>query len=175
MEIIDNFSGSVLYSFKTFNDKRGILQKIYSEDLCKKFFNFNLCDQYFSFSKKNVIRGIHFQLSKNVQSKIITCIKGEVLDLIIDLRKKSKTFRKFKTYILSEKNRNHLYVHEGFGHAFLALKDSIMIYNTSSNFSKKTDSGILYNSIGFEWPVNKPIISDRDLKFKKLEEFKNFF
>jgi dTDP-4-dehydrorhamnose 3,5-epimerase/CDP-3, 6-dideoxy-D-glycero-D-glycero-4-hexulose-5-epimerase len=175
MEILDNFSGSLLYSFKTFNDKRGILQKIYSEDLCKKFFNFNLCDQYFSFSKKNVIRGIHFQLSKNVQSKIITCIKGEVLDVIIDLRKKSKTFKKFKTYILSEKNRNHLYVQEGFGHGFLAMKDSVMIYNTSSNFNKRTDSGILYNSIGFDWPVNKPIISDRDLKFKKLEKFKNFF
>jgi dTDP-4-dehydrorhamnose 3,5-epimerase len=175
MKVISNFSDSFLYQFETFKDKRGYFQKIYSEKLCKKFFDFNLYDQYFSFSKKNVIRGIHFQLKGNAQSKIVTCVKGKVLDLIIDLRKSSKDFKNFRTFILSDKNRYHLFVPEGFGHAFLALEDSIMIYNTSSNFSKKTDSGILYNSVGFKWPVKKAILSERDLKFKPIFEFKNFF
>lgn len=166
MNKIGFFGDSFLISFDRVFDERGFFQKIYSD---KKM---NFKEQYFSVSKKNVLRGIHFQLPPHDHEKLVYCVKGKVLDLIIDLRLKSPNFMKFKTIILDDSITNAIYIPKGFGHGFLSLShESILNYNTSTVYEEKSDHGIHWSSIGYDWPISKPIISHRDNKFPKLESF----
>ena len=107
---------------KCYNDRRGYLQEIYLKKKLKKNFNFSLV----TLSKKNVFRGFHFQI-KNQQAKLIYLVKGKVLDIVLDLRKKSKNFGKVFKFNLKEKDI--LYIPRGFAHGYLALsKENILIY-----------------------------------------------
>ncbi len=170
MNKIAFFGDSYLISFKRLSDERGFFQKIYSD----KTMNFK--EQYYSVSKKNVIRGIHFQLPPHDHEKLVYCVKGKVLDLIIDLRLKSPNFMKFKTVILDDSSTQAIYIPKGFGHGFLSMtSESILNYNTSTVYEKKSDCGVLWSSIGYNWPVSKPIISKRDNKFPKLINFETPF
>ncbi len=148
------------------NDTRGYFQKIFSKN------KIDISEQYYSKSNKNVLRGLHFQRPPHDQEKIVTCINGSALDLIIDLRINSKTYLKFATVNLTSKDGITIFIPKGFAHGFLALEnDTILLYNTSTSYSQNHDSGILWNSINFEWPIKNPIISERDLTFDKLENF----
>lgn len=170
MNKIAFFGDSYLISFKRVSDERGFFQKIYSD----KTMNFK--EQYYSVSKKNVIRGIHFQLPPHDHEKLVYCVKGQVLDLIIDLRLKSPNFMKFKTVILDDAKTKAIYIPKGFGHGFLSMtNESILNYNTSTVYEKKSDYGVLWSSIGYDWPVSNPIISQRDNNFPKLENFETPF
>ena len=124
MNKIAFFGDSYLISFKRLSDERGFFQKIYSD----KTMNFK--EQYYSVSKKNVIRGIHFQSPPHDHEKLVYCVKGKVLDLIIDLRLKSPNFMKFKTVILDDSSTQAIYIPKGFGHGFLSMtSESILNYN----------------------------------------------
>jgi dTDP-4-dehydrorhamnose 3,5-epimerase len=150
-------------------DERGYFIKIFQG-------NFSLKEEYFSSSKKNVLRGMHFQLPPYAVNKIVYCIQGEVLDVILDLRKNSKTYKQYFTNILSKKNNNILFVPKGFAHGFLSLKNnSILIYKTDNIYHPKFDVGISWDSFGFKWPIKKPLISERDQNFSSLKNFKSPF
>ena len=124
-----------------------------------------------SSSKKNVIRGLHIQ-TKKPQAKVITVVSGKIMDVAVDLRKNSKTFGKHFKIILSEKNSKSLLIPSGFAHGFLTLStQATVVYNVSSVYEPKSDTGIRYDSFGFKMPISKPIVSDRDNSF---ESFKNF-
>ena len=130
-----------------------------------------------SFSKKNVIRGLHLQ-SKNSQGKYVTVIKGKVFDVVVDLRKNSKTYGKSFTSILSEKNSISIYVPPGFAHGLCGLsKENYVIYSCTKYRDKNNEIGIMYNDIDLKikWPVKKPIISDKDKKNLSFKEFKKKF
>ena len=135
----------------------------------KKKFPFNVV----SVSKKNVIRGLHYQ-KKNAQGKFISVIKGKILDVVVDLRKNSKTFGKHYSTVLSEKNCTSIYIPEGFAHGFACLdKVNIVIYSCSNYRNKNSEHGILWNdkSLKIKWPIRKPIISEKD---QNNPEFKDF-
>ena len=132
------------------SDKRGNLIKFYEN---KRFKNFKIKEIFVTKSKRNVLRGFHFQTGKFKTNRLIYCQEGSVLDLVIDLRKKEKTFGKVYTFKLNSKTPELLNVPHYYGHAFLCLsKYCNMIYLYDKNYNKKYDKGILWSSIKFKWP-----------------------
>lgn len=158
--------GLKLFSRIKFNDQRGSLSEIHINKL-----NIDLKYCILSKSKKNVIRGFHFQKKKPI-SQLVTCIEGSILDVVVDIRKNSLTFGKFQSFVISEKNKLSLFMPKGFAHGYLTLSDqSTIIYLNSQKYIKQKDSGFIWNDkfINFNWKIKKPIISKKD---KNLKSFK---
>jgi dTDP-4-dehydrorhamnose 3,5-epimerase len=152
-------------------DKRGFFREIFK----KKFFSKkNFVFTCVSSSKKNVLRGLHFQ-KKFSQGKYLSVLKGEIFDVAVDLRKNSKNFGKYFSIILSDKNGISIFIPPGFAHGFLGLKkDNIISYHCTNYRSKKNEVGILWNDkdLKIKWPIKKPVISSKD---KKNISFKDYF
>ena len=162
-------SGLKIIKTKMFFDKRGFFKEIFQNKLIKKNFKFDVM----SLSKKNVIRGLHIQ-TKKPQAKVITVVYGKIMDVAVDLRKNSKTFKKFFKVILSEKNCKALFIPKGFAHGFLALdNENIIVYGNTNYRSKKDEQGILWNdkTLSITWPKKKFIISAKDKKNLTFQEF----
>jgi len=119
---------------------------------------------------------MHFQLPPFDQSKLAYIVSGKVLDVIVDLRKNSPTFGDYLSVELSEYNNKSVYIPKGLAHGFGVIsKSSTVIHLTTSEYSQKHDQGIRWDSFGMKWPIEKPIVSDRDRDFKKLSEFDSPF
>ena len=157
----------------TFLDQRGTFTKIFHKKEFKRLgLNSEWKEDYYTYSKKDVIRGMHLQLPPSDHFKLVHCLYGEVLDVLLDLRSSSPSFGKIHSLKLSSKKKNGIYICKGIAHGFLSLTEkSLLTYKVSSAHSPKHDAGVTWNSFGFEWPVKNPIISDRD---KTLQELKNF-
>jgi len=171
MIIKTKFDGLILVKNKKFNDSRGYFRELIIEKNIKVKFPF----QVMSFSKKNVIRGLHIQ-TKNPQGKFITVIKGAVFDVTVDLRKKSKTYGKYFSKVLSAKNLLSVYIPPGFAHGFCALdKENFVVYSCTQYRNAKSEIGIDYNDkdLNIKWPIKKPILSLKDKKNYSLKEFYN--
>ena len=170
MKIIQtNFKDLIIIKNDTYKDKRGYFKELLKESLVKKKFPF----QVMSFSKKNVIRGLHMQ-QKKTQGKFISVIKGKIYDVVVDLRKKSKTFGKKYSIILSDQNSKSLYIPEGFVHGFCALeKENYVVYNCTNYRNKNSEIGIKYNDkkLKIRWPTKTPILSKKDYKNLSLNEY----
>ena len=157
----------------SFYDKRGYFREIFKEKYLKKKFIFWCCSK----SKKKVIRGLHLQ-RKFKQEIIVSVIKGKIFDVVVDLRKKSKTFGKVHTITLSAKNSQSLIIPAGFAHGFCSLEnENIVLYGCTKYRSKKNEVGILWNDnlLKIKWPVKSPIISNKDKKNISFEKFKNLY
>lgn len=136
----------------------------------------NFSEEYYSISKKNVIRGLHFQLPPMDHVKMVYCVHGEVLDVVLDLRVGSPTYGKHVMFELSATKGNAIYIPKGMAHGFLALREeSIMVYSVTSIYSPSHDAGILWNSAKISWPITKVELSDRDHNFPMLENFDSPF
>ena len=175
MKIISTkFSGLKIIQSKSYKDIRGL----FKEDYKKKFFkNKNFVFGCTSSSKKNVIRGLHLQ-TKYSQEKYVSVLKGAILDVVVDLRKESRTYGKHYKIILSDENAKSIFIPAGFAHGFLALKKENIIYYTCTNYrSAKHEVGILWNDkdLKIKWPIKKPIISSKDKKNLKFSEFKKIY
>ena len=154
-------------------DNRGSFTKTFHindfEDLT---LNTSWVEEYFTFSKKNVLRGMPLQLPPSDHFKMVYCLEGEVLDVVLDLRSSSSTYGKSHSLNLSSQNKIGLYIPPGIAHGFLSLtQNSLLTYKVSSVYSPEHDSGVAWNSFEFNWPIKEPTISDRD---QKLEELQNF-
>jgi dTDP-4-dehydrorhamnose 3,5-epimerase len=156
---------------------RGSFVKTFHEtSLAKVGVEFTLRESYFSFSNKDVIRGMHFQLPPHQHSKIVFCPHGAILDVIIDLRKNSPTYRQYFANELSGENHMGLYIPEGFAHGFKALTDDALTYYlVSSEYNTAHDAGIRFDSIGFDWGISNPTLSARDLSFAAMDDFNSPF
>jgi dTDP-4-dehydrorhamnose 3,5-epimerase len=158
-------------------DTRGAFQKVYNEDVQRlNELTTEWSEEYFSISHKNVLRGMHFQIPPKEHDKMVTCLLGSVLDVVLDLRLDSTTYGKVKAFELNDKSKKGLYIPKGFAHGFLSLEDnSLMHYKVSSVYSPEHDSGILWSSIPFEWGISDPILSERDKQHFKLLDFNSPF
>jgi dTDP-4-dehydrorhamnose 3,5-epimerase len=156
-----------------FLDDRGSFVKTFHATLLKDAgIDFELKESYFSVSRKDVIRGMHFQLPPHQHSKIIFCPQGAIMDVIVDLRKDSPTYGQFEMQELSAEDYKAFYIPEGFAHGFKALTDDALTYYlVSSEYYKDADTGIRYDSIGIDWNVAQPVLSARDLSFAALKDF----
>ena len=167
------FKGLFVIKQKNNTDKRGNLRETFNDKILKKKFVFEYCTT----SKKNVLRGFHFQY-KNKQSKFVNVVKGRILDVVIDLRKNSKTFGKSFKIILSKKNALGLFIPRGFAHAYYSFeKENIIYYKLDNYYSPKYESGIVYNdkSINIKWPKKKILVSEKDKNLFTIKEFKSRF
>lgn len=130
----------------------------------KNFKNFNFVQDNISFSKKGVIRGMHYQF-KYPQAKLLTLLSGEIFDVIIDMRRKSKNFMKIYSFILNKNSNNQLFIPRGFAHGFQCIsKEALVYYKTDEYYSPKDQHGInaLDKSLNIEWPIKKKILSKKD-------------
>ena len=170
MIIKTNFKGLFIIQNKTFKDKRGYFKEILKEKEIKKKLPFTVM----SFSKKNVIRGLHLQRI-NSQAKYISVLKGKIFDVALDLRKKSKTYGKYFSSILSESNSKSIYIPAGFAHGYCGLEnENYIIYSCSKYRNSKSEIGISYNDkeINIKWPTKKPIVSKKDRNNFSFSYFK---
>ena len=164
------FKNLLVFKSKNFFDNRGHFRELALEKKIKKKLIFTVMSK----SKKNVLRGLHMQ-KKFKQGKYISCLKGEILDVVVDCRKKSKTFGKHFKIILSEKNCKSIYIPPGFLHGFLGLgKENIVIYGCTNYRDQKSEIGISWNDkdLKINWKIKSPILSKKDnqnLKFKDVK------
>tara|TARA_B100000989_G_scaffold284985_1_gene252296 strand:- start:1113 stop:1631 length:519 start_codon:yes stop_codon:yes gene_type:complete len=164
------FENLLVFKSKNFFDNRGYFRELALEKKIKKKLIFTVMSK----SKKNVLRGLHMQ-KKLKQGKYISCLKGEILDVVVDCRKKSKTFGKHFKIILSEKNCKSIYIPPGFLHGFLGLgKENIVIYGCTNYRDQKSEIGVSWNDkdLKINWNIKSPILSKKDtqnLKFKDVK------
>ncbi len=158
---------------RIFTDLRGSFVKTYHAGLFEKLgMAFQPLEEFFSVSHKDVVRGMHFQLPPAAHSKLVYCVAGRVLDVVVDLRKSSPTYGQIASRELNAENREMFFIPVGFAHGFRSLEDgTVMVYQTSSVHAPEYDAGILWNSVGFDWGVATPVINERDQRFPGLKEF----
>ena len=145
-------------------DDRGNFTKFFhATNLAKQGISFTPAESFLTRSKKGVLRGMHFQIGVAAHKKLVTCVKGRVLDVIVDINPNSQYFNQPFSMELSEKKNISLLIDKNYAHGFLALDDdSWMLYSTSTMHDHSLDKGILWSSINFDWPIINPILSARD-------------
>jgi dTDP-4-dehydrorhamnose 3,5-epimerase len=166
-------NGLKIIKSKKYHDTRGYFREIFKNKLLKTRFIFACLSR----SKKNVFRGFHIQ-TKNSQTKFVSVIKGEILDIVIDLRKKSKTFGKVYKIRLSEKNAKSIFIPNGFAHGFLGLKKENIVYYVCDKYrDKNSETGIIWNDkdIKIKWPTKKIILSAKDKRNITINQYKEIY
>lgn len=160
-----------------FGDARGYFMETYNYDeFCKAGLSMKFVQDNQSCSKKGVLRGLHFQVN-HPQGKLVRVIKGEVFDVVVDLRKNSETFGQWTGVKLNDENKRQFYIPEGFAHGFLVLSDTAeFVYKCTNFYDPQDDSGIMWNDqdIGIDWPLEENVqvlLSEKD---KKQQTFKNY-
>ncbi|MBP3710265.1 MAG: dTDP-4-dehydrorhamnose 3,5-epimerase family protein [Treponema sp.] len=177
-EIIDTpLEGLKILKTKVFEDNRGVFKKIFSADEYERLgLTTELRESYFSVNKQDVIRGMHFQVPPADHIKIVYVLSGAITDVVLDIRKNSKTYEEVYSIKLSADDGQFIYIPKGFAHGFASLEDNTIVhYLQTSCYNAECDCGISYDSIGYNWNIEHPIVSGRDLSHPKLADFKNPF
>lgn len=161
-----------LYIVKTkiYKDQRGFFKEIEKNKIIKQKFIFDC----FSYSKKNTLRGLHLQKKKS-QAKIITVVHGEILDVVVDLRKNSKTYGKHFAIRIDDKSDFSLLIPQNFAHGFLCLSKDCAVYYKCTNYrDKNSETTIKWNDekLNIKWPIKRPILSKKDKLGINFEDFK---
>ena len=175
------FPGLVVFEPNVFRDERGYFfesfnQKVFEErGITNPFVQDNQ-----SFSKKGTLRGLHYQLNPNAQSKLVRALQGSVLDVVVDLRKGSPMFGKSFSILLSDENQLQLFVPRGFAHGYSVLSDTaVFFYKCDGYYDKNSERGIAYNDpeLAIDWKVNlsEAIVSEKDKQNKTLKEAEHNF
>ncbi len=165
------YSRPELLDLAHFLDDRGSLTKCFSSQNTP----IPIKESFYSHSHKDVIRGMHFQIPPHDHEKIIHVITGEIRDVLLDIRKNSPTFGECFTFILSEEKKQALFIPKGFAHGFHSLKESTVLYLLSTTYHPPSDQGIRYDSFGYDWGINHPTLSKRDLEFLPFKSFASTF
>ena len=168
-KIKTKFKDLYIFQSKNHSDHRGFFRELFLEKQVKSKLKFFVVSK----SKKNVLRGLHFQL-KNPQGKYLSVLKGKIFDVAVDCRPKSKTFGKYFKILLSDKNCKSIYIPPGFAHGFLGInKENIVMYGCTNYRDKDSESGIIWNDdkLKIKWPVKRPVLSNKD----KNNELFNFY
>ena len=171
-----DIDGVVIVEPKVFEDNRGYFFVSYNEDEFKQNgINAHFVQDNQSQSKYGVVRGLHCQLGKHAQAKLVRVLKGKVLDVAVDARKGSKTFGKYVAVELSEDNKRQLFIPRGFLHGFSVLsEEAVFAYKCDNTYCKESEFGIRYDDedIGIDWriPADKVITSEKDRMANKLKD-----
>ncbi len=180
MEIINtHISDLLIIKPKVFEDARGYFYESYNAALFQQHnVNVNFVQDNQSLSQKNVLRGLHFQNPPHAQGKLVRVIKGSILDVVVDIRKKSPTYGQHFDIELSEKNKIQLWVPAGFAHGFLTLENNtIFSYKCTNYYNMASEDCILWNDadIAIKWGITNPLLSDKDKMGKPFRNFESEF
>ena len=172
-----NLEGCLVLSPKVNHDERGYFYESFNQKVFNNILNYNVnfVQDNQTYSTKGVLRGLHFQKGDFAQAKLVRVTQGNVLDIVVDLRKKSSSFGQSFSCELSDQNQKQLFVPKGFAHGFVVLSETaIFQYKCDNYYNKESEGGIIYNDsdLNIDWilPANKLIISQKDLE---LDNFKN--
>ncbi len=172
-------SGLIVIEAKSFPDDRGYFKEIFKESsFFENGINTRFVQDNYSHSTKGVLRGLHYQKNPKAQAKLVTALRGEIFDVAVDVRKNSPTYGKWVSEILSEENHKLLFIPEGFAHGYCVLSDKADIfYKVSQEYSPENDGGFIWNDpeINIKWPIDKPIVSEKDQKLPLLKNADNNF
>lgn len=162
-----------------FPDERGYFFESWQKEKFRSFgLDWDFVQDNESMSMKGVLRGLHFQVPPYAQGKLVRVVKGEVLDVAVDLRKNSKTYGKWESFRLSDENKRMVFVPAGFAHGFLVLKDyTIFQYKCTNYYNRECESSIIWNDpdLGIDWGIEKPVVSEKDLKGMFFKDFSSPF
>jgi dTDP-4-dehydrorhamnose 3,5-epimerase len=174
-----DIEGLVLIKPAVFSDERGVFYETYSR---AKYSAHGIPENFLqdneSISKKNVLRGLHFQSPPHDQGKLVRVIKGAALDVAVDIRKQSPTYGKYIMVELSEENKYQFWIPSGFAHGFLSLADeTIFSYKCTNLYNKESESGLLWNDkdINIQWNIENPIVSEKDIQLSSFNSFNTPF
>lgn len=166
-------NGILIIEPKVFGDSRGFFLESYNAAKFAEIgIDLNFVQDNHSRSGQGVVRGLHYQINPG-QDKLVRVIKGEVLDVVVDIRRNSPTFGQWESFVLSEDNKKQIFVPKGFAHGFCVLSEiADFSYKCSEYYSPEDERGIIWNDpeVGVEWPVKDPVLSDRDLKLPLLKD-----
>ena len=175
-----DISEVIIVTPKVFGDDRGFFMETYKkEDFVNNGIKGDFIQDNHSKSVKNVLRGLHYQLTPYAQDKLVRCIKGKILDVAVDLRKSSKTFKKWVAVELTDANKKMMYIPKGFAHGFLTLSDEAeIVYKSTNIYSPKHDRSVLWNDpeIGIDWTnlASEFILSEKDKNAVLLKDAEIF-
>ena len=165
LKIIDQLlPGVFLLNCAHHQDLRGSFTKLFhSESLALQGVNFVVAESFLTRSSAGVLRGMHFQIGEAAHEKLVYCMRGSVLDVVVDVRPESPKFNQPVAIELSDDEPMALLISKGYAHGFLSLRDeSWMLYSTTTAHCPELDRGVLWSSIDFNWPVQHPLLSERD-------------
>ena len=169
----------ILVEPRVFPDERGFFMETYKmPDFVAAGIKENFVQDNHSRSTKGVLRGLHYQNPPFAQGKLVRAIRGEIFDVAVDIRKGSPTYGKWVGAVLSEENKNMLYIPEGFAHGFCVLSEiAEVLYKTTNVFSPQSEAGIIWNDedLNINWPIKEPSLSEKDKKWPTLKEADNKF
>jgi dTDP-4-dehydrorhamnose 3,5-epimerase/CDP-3, 6-dideoxy-D-glycero-D-glycero-4-hexulose-5-epimerase len=163
--------GVKIITLKQFNDERGQLLKPFVKSFFLEKFNFDTKEVWFTFSKKNVVRAMHMQVAPKPSNKIVGLIQGAVTDVLLDTRTNSPTYGQSESFDLihSSESLNFIYIPVGVSHGYKVNKEnSVVMYLGDEYHDGNSDVGFMWNSFGFDWGIENPIISERDLSLPKF-------
>ena len=182
MEVIKtHIDGVVIIEPKVFGDARGYFFESFSErEFQEKVGDIHFVQDNESMSKRGVMRGLHFQHPPYAQSKLVRCVKGEVVDVAVDIRKGSPTYGQHVAVLLTEENHRQFFIPRGFAHGFAVLSDSAVFQYKCDNFyHPEADGGIsiLDETLGIDWglTMEEALLSEKDTKHPKLAKFDSPF
>lgn len=163
---------------RVFWDERGFFLEFYKEsDFVKNGITEKFVQDNHSFSTKNILRGLHYQLSPKTQGKLVRVVKGKVWDVAVDIRRSSPTFKKWVGVELSEENHTLFWIPSGFAHGFVALTDEVhLLYKCTEEYDSILDRGIRWNDpeLKISWPVSNPLLSPKDEALPLLKDAEIF-
>jgi dTDP-4-dehydrorhamnose 3,5-epimerase len=165
--------GCYLIQPRVFQDARGRFVKPFvRSNLERHGLRSDFVEQYYSTSAPGVIRGMHFQLPPHDHAKLVYCAAGAVTDVLLDVRKQSPTYGQAIALPLTAESGHALYLAAGIAHGFIATAEpALMVYNVTSEYAPAHDSGVRWDSFGFDWGVQAPVMSERDRSFPALADF----
>jgi dTDP-4-dehydrorhamnose 3,5-epimerase len=173
------FEGLIIIEPKVWHDERGYFYETFQKlELIEAIGNYDFVQDNLSHSKKNVIRGLHYQINPHAQGKLVTVLKGKVLDVVVDLRMDKPTFGKNYAIELSDENHLLFFIPPGFAHGFSCLSDECLFYyKCTGYFHKPAERGILWNdsSLCINWRVIDPIVSTKDQQLPVWTSVQDFF
>lgn len=178
-KILQENNGTILLDTQIFQDERGFFSETYKRnDFLKIGIDADFVQDNHSFSKKGVIRALHYQLPPFAQGKLVQVLSGEIIDIAVDLRKSSATFKQCTVVRLSGENHHLFYIPPGFGHGFMALSNNVhLLYKCTAEYNKKYERGIRWDdpTLNLPWEYNNtPIISEKDKKLPFLPDAEIF-
>lgn len=168
----------ILIESSVFPDERGFFTETFkASEFEKDGVPGHFAQDNFSYSKKGVVRGLHYQLNPKAQGKLVRVLKGKILDVAVDVRKESPTFLQKVAIELSDENNRTLFIPTGFAHGFVALSEEVrFLYKCTSEYSKEHERGIRYDDpdINIDWQISHPLVSIKDLELPYAKDAEVF-